>query len=69
MLRLAAILGLLRASHRARPRGHRTAIAALVVAILPEEPFPPPLLAGYALTALGGLTTILLFILMGGRSK
>jgi len=36
------------------------AIAALVVAILPEEPFPPPLLVGYALTALGGVSTFLL---------
>ena len=38
------------------------AIAALVVAILPEEPFPPPLLVGYALTALGGVTFVLLFV-------
>ena len=38
------------------------AIAALVVAILPEEPFPPPLLVGYALTALGGVTAVLFIV-------
>ena len=35
------------------------AIAALVVAIAPEEPFPPALLVGYALTALAGVSMIL----------
>ena len=38
------------------------AVAALVVAILPEEPFPPPLLVGYALTALGGVTSVLVIV-------
>ena len=37
------------------------AIAALVVAVRNEKPFPPPLLVGYALTAIGGLTMLLLW--------
>ena len=36
-----------------------TAIAALVVAIVPAEPFPPALLVGYSLTALSGVVMIL----------
>ena len=38
------------------------AVAALVVAILPEEPFPPPLLIGYALTALGGAMSVFVIV-------
>ena len=38
------------------------AVAALVVAIAPEEPFPPALLVGYALTALAGVSAILMLV-------
>ena len=44
------------------------AIAALVVAIRNDKPFPPPLLVGYALTAIGGLTMILLNVYMRRHS-
>ena len=38
------------------------AIAALVVAIVPAEPFPPALLVGYALTALAGASMLVLIV-------
>ena len=38
------------------------AVAALVVAIAPEEPFPPALLVGYTLTALAGVSFIFLCV-------
>ena len=37
-------------------------IAALVVAIVPAEPFPPVLLAGYSLTALAGVSFLVLLV-------
>ena len=39
------------------------AIAALVVAIRNDKPFPPPLLVGYVLTTIGGLMLITLGLL------
>jgi len=38
------------------------AIAALVVAIVPAEPFPPALLVGYTLTALAGVSFVVLIV-------
>ena len=37
-------------------------IAALVVAIVPAEPFPPALLVGYSLTALAGVSIVVLMV-------